>query len=72
MKVDLEVQGSKMDKLYNHIDAAKYCNISVERFLEHTNVKATLAYKLVLGQRLYTQAELDRFKVEVLGQRVKL
>ena len=58
---------AKDEQLYDHISAAKYLDIPLEQFLEHTNVKATLAYVLVLGKRLYRKSELDRFKVEVLG-----
>lgn len=59
------------EKLYAYKEAAVYCGISETEFLTHTNEKATLAYRLVLGQRLYTQSELDKFKTEILGQKVK-
>lgn len=58
-------------KLFTYKQAAVYCNISETQFLKHTNEKASLAYRLVLGQRLYAQSELDRFNKEVLGQKVK-
>lgn len=60
------------EKLYTYKEAAVYCSISETEFLKHTNEKANLCYRLILGQRLYTQKELDRFKKEVLEQKVKL
>lgn len=63
----LEVAEYKMkDKLYDYKQASVYLGISEQEFLTHTNEKATLCYQLLLGTRVYTQKELDRFKKEVL------
>lgn len=63
---------AKAEQLYDHTSAAEYLGIPLEQFLEHTNLKATLAYVLILDRRLYRKSELDRFKKEVLTQERKL
>ena len=66
-----EVMVAKDEQLYNHTSSAEYLGIPVEKFLEHTNIKATLAYVLISGRRLYRKSELDRFKKEVLSMEQK-
>ncbi len=63
---------AKDEQLYDHTSAAEYLDIPLATFLEHTNYKATLAYVLILGKRLYRKSELDRFKKEVLSAEHKL
>ncbi len=66
-----EVMVAKDEQLYDHTSAAIYLGIPVEKFLEHTNYKASLAYVLISGRRLYRKSELDRFKKEVLSMEQK-
>ncbi len=53
-------------QLYDTVEAAAYLDLSIEKFLTYANESGKLAYKLILGNRLYSREELDRFRKEDL------
>jgi hypothetical protein len=55
--------------LYTATEAAKYLNISTEKFMKYTYPKSRICYILQGRTKMYKVSELNRFKRECLDAR---